>query len=529
MSVELDKRRITAEYSPPVYVKAAGCLSVYDFFKEAAARHPDARALVDRSKVYTYRQTLNRVNSIATAMAARGVRQGDRVAVLAENCSEYIELHLAAACLGVVVACQNWRLNCEEIEQCVALVSPSLLLYSLRFADTAESISKNLQMDIECLQSSVADWAQLYSGHTPRSTVDIEAGLLILYTSGTTGPAKAALISQRALIARMILLRTDLQITADDSFVAWAPMFHMGGSEHSLSTLMIGGTVLIADGFDVDFIAQLIGTERLGWLLLVPSTIDRLLESLDRQKVIVKGVKRVGAMADLLPKKQLAMISGRLDAPFLNTFGATETGIAPASGHAIPAGEEPDRLSKVLNSLCSFRLTDESGNDVAPGEVGEATVKGPTLFSGYWGDDLANKKDFSDGWFRMGDLFRQNAEGTFDFCGRAKYLIKSGGENIYPAEIEAILLADERVLDAVVISSRDEKWGEVPVAVIATEFEHTENLSADFMASCRKHLASYKCPKKVILVSSDRLVRNTSGKVDRNDLERQLKAEGLIN
>lgn len=528
MSMDIDKHRATAEYSPPAYVKAAGCLSVYDLFREAAARNPDARSLVDRSKAYTYRQTLSRVDSIATALAARGVRQGDRVAVLAENCSEYIEFHLAAACLGVVVACQNWRLNSEEVEQCVTLVSPTLLLYSSRFTDAAKSISKNLQMDIECLQSSIADWVKRYQGQALPFIADIEAGLLILYTSGTTGPAKAALISQRALIARMILLRTDLGITSDDGFVAWAPMFHMGGSEHSLSTLMIGGTVLIADGFDVDHIAQLIATERLGWLLLVPSTIDRLVESLDRQEVIVKGVKRVGAMADLLPKKQLAMISGRLDAPFLNTFGATETGIAPASGHAIPAGEEPDKLSKVLNSLCSFRLTDESGNDVAMGEVGEATVKGPTLFSGYWGDDLANKKDFSDGWFRMGDLFRQNSEGTFDFCGRAKYLIKSGGENIYPAEIEAVLLTDERVLDAVVIASRDEKWGEIPVAVIATESQQVQDLPEELMASCRKRLASYKCPKKVILVSFDKLVRNTSGKVDRNDLERQLKAEGII-
>jgi fatty-acyl-CoA synthase len=178
--------------------------------------------------------------------------------------------------------------------------------------------------------------------------------------------------------------------------------------------------------------------------------------------------------------------------------------------------------------LCGFRLVDEAGNDVAPGDVGEAAVKGPTLFSGYWGDDRANERDFFDGWFRMGDLFTQNPDGSLDFYGRAKYLIKSGGENIYPAEIETILLSDHRVLDAVVISSRDEKWGEVPVAVIATDLEQTSELPGELLASCREELASYKCPKKVILVPFEQLLRNTSGKVDRNDLARQLIAEGLI-
>ena len=210
--------------------------------------------------------------------------------------------------------------------------------------------------------------------------------------------------------------------------------------------------------------------------------------------------------------------------PFLNTFGATETGIAPASRGTIGPGEFPDTLAKSLSSLCALRLVDGDGADVADGDVGEAAVRGPTLFSGYWNNPSANARDFRDGWFRMGDLFRRNADGTLDFCGRAKYLIKSGGENIYPAEIEAVLLADSRVKDAIVVSQRDEKWGEVPVAVLASTVDDTEDLEAELRSACRDQLAGYKCPRAFVFIEFDDLPRSSSGKIVRQDVEDWLRA-----
>ena len=350
----------------------------------------------------------------------------------------------------------------------------------------------------------------------------MESGLLILYTSGTSGPAKAAVISQRALIARMTLLRTDLDIDADDGFIAWSPMFHMGGTEHSISTLMIGGTVFVADGFDPCYIARTLGAHRIGWLLLVPATIERVIEALDAADITPRGVKRVGAMADLLPKQQIARLSARVQAPFLNTFGATETGIAPASRATIAPGQIPATLAKTLNSLCALRLVDEAGDDVGEGEVGEAAVRGPTLFSGYWNNTAANAESFRDGWFRMGDLLRRRVDGAVDFCGRAKYLIKSGGENIYPAEIEAVLLADPRVQDAIVVAQADEQWGEVPVAVLASA--DLQGLEAALSAACRERLAGYKCPKAFVFIDFAALPRSLSGKILRADVEAWLGA-----
>lgn len=517
-----------ATYQPTENVSSAAQLTVFELFTEAARRHPGKTALSDKTRQFSYATVHARVTSMVKVLQSKGIGSGDRVAVLSENCIEYIELHLAAAALGAIVACQNWRSNASELQHCISLVTPALIIFSERFAQQAAALMQNSALPGLSWPDCTNEITEHPSAQTAPARVNTETGLLILYTSGTTGPAKAAVISQRALIARMQLLRIDLDIDEADGFVAWSPMFHMGGSEHSISTLMFGGSVFVSDGFDAHYIANTIGAHRLGWLLLVPATIERLLEALDAHNINAKGIKRVGAMADLLPTQQIAQISARLNSPFLNTFGATETGIAPASRGVIAPGVEPDNLAKRLSSMCALRLVDEHGKDVVDGEVGEAAVKGPTLFSGYWANEAANENDFFDGWFRMGDLFRRNADGNLDFCGRAKYLIKSGGENIYPAEIECVLLAHNHVQDAIVVSHPSDKWGEVPVAVLATEYTNTNTIKSQLLAACRGELASYKCPKDIVFIDFEDLPRSSSGKIVRQDVETWLREKDLV-
>jgi len=252
----------------------------------------------------------------------------------------------------------------------------------------------------------------------------------------------------------------------------------------------------------------------------VPATVDPLIEAVKRLGVIPKGIKVVGCMADLLPKATIVELTTVMHAPFFNTFGSTETGLPPASGHLIPPGIYPDNLSKRMSSMCSMRIVDENGIEVPAGVAGQALVKGPTLFSGYWGAFEVNKRDFDGGWFRMGDLFRRNEDGSVEFAGRAKYLIKSGGENIYPAEIERVLLSDPRIADAVVVRKPDPKWGEVPVAVLARA---TADLSqSDVEQLCRREMAGYKRPKEVRFVNFDELPRSSTGKIQREDVEKWL-------
>jgi len=500
-------------------IRKAGRTSVYRLFREQALRNPERWAIESDQRRLTYGALLDRVDRLADALTVKGIQHGQRIAVLSENRHEYVEVQLAAARIGAIVACQNWRLTDSELQHCIDLVSPSLLIFSTRQSGVVDRLELK---DMPRLEFGDRYEEAIDSGVAGRAfdDVDPESGLIMLYTSGTTGPAKAALISQRALMARMSVFRFDLGADPEDAYLAWSPMFHMGGTEHGLSTLMMGGLVIVMDGFKVDAMAEIVGRHRLSWLLLVPATVEPLIEAVKRLGVTPKGVKVVGCMADLLPKATIVELTTVMRAPFFNTFGSTETGLPPASGHLIAPGIHPDNLSKQMSSLCSMRIVDANDADVPVGVVGQALVKGPTLFSGYWGAPEINERDFTDGWFRMGDLFRKNADGSVDFAGRAKYLIKSGGENIYPAEIESVLLSDPRIADAVVVRKPDPKWGEVPVAVLARAAP--DLLQSDVEQLCKRELAGYKRPKEIRFVNFDELPRSSTGKILREDVEKWL-------
>ncbi len=481
--------------------------TVYGLIAMRARQHPDKLALSEVGRVLTYGAMLAAANRIAADLHARGIVRGDRVAVLSENCIAYTLVQIACAKLGAIVACQNWRLAVPELRHCLEIVEPRLLIVSARYAALgAETAPATPLLDMATLGAD---------GEAPH-TARAEDGLLIIYTSGTTGHPKAATISHRAEIARMTALRMDLRIAPDDGYVAWAPMFHMGGTEHLLAALMSGAHGTVIDGFDADAICDAIARERIGWLMLVPATIAPLIERLRARGVRPAGVRAVGCMADLVPQAQVAEITVLVGAPYLNSFGATETGMPPLSGGLIAPDAVGGSLDKQLSSLVELRLVGPDGIDVADGDTGEAWVRGPTLFSGYWGAPQANAACFQDGWFRMGDLFRHTADG-YAFVGRSKYLIKSGGENIYPAEIERVLLADPRIVDAIVVRQADARWGEVPVAVIARTDESLD--AATVLALCRTELAAYKCPRGVRFVEPDAFPRSASGKIIREAVE----------
>jgi len=500
-------------------IARAGRLTVYELFRSRVRRDGNALAIEAGSYRLSYAQLEHRVRRLSAALARRGIVRGDRLALLSENRPEYVEIALAAARLGVIVACQNWRLSQGELRGCIELVRPKLLVVSARHAPTLTAIRIDgvpvleIESDYEGLVAEDDD-----ASADPR--VDPEDGLLILYTSGTTGLPKGALISHRAEIARMAVLGMDLGVTERDGFLAWAPMFHMGSMDQVLGALMNGAAVIVIDGFDPRGIVDVIARHRLGWLLLMPGSIAPVVDLLRRERTVAKGIKACGAMADLVPTALIAELSGLLGAPYLNSFGSTETGLPPASAVLIPPGAVPSTLSKRQSALCDLRLLDTDGRDVADGETGEGAIRGPTVFSGYWGADETNARDFQDGWFRMGDLFRRNPDGSYDFVDRAKYMIKSGGENIYPAEIERVLLADPRIADAVVVRRMDPTWGEVPVAFVAAKGGALS--PEDVEAICRHGLAGYKRPRDVRFMAFEDFPRSTTGKIQRHEMERRL-------
>jgi fatty-acyl-CoA synthase len=432
-----------------------------------------------------------------------------------------VELELAAACLGCIIACQNWRLSEGELQHCIDLVDPILVVTSERFLSTIDRLTLDTRQ-VLTLESGYEPMLANAEPLQPLPHVDPEDGLVILYTSGTTGLPKGALISHRAEIARNMVLRVDMHARESDGFIAWAPMFHMGSTDQVLGALMSGATVHVVDGFQAETIVSIMENHDLGWMLLMPGSIEPVVELLRASGRRPKSIRAVGAMADLVPHHLIVELSRLTNAPYLNSFGSTETGLPPASARLLPAGEMPTSLSKRKSALCDLRLLDPEGRDVPDGEPGEVAVRGPTVFSGYWNAAETNARDFADGWFRLGDLFRRNPDGSYDFVDRAKYMIKSGGENIYPAEIERVLLADSRVSDAIVVRQRDDRWGEVPVAFISRK---DDSLTADIVEQmCRSSLAGYKRPKGIHFIAFEDFPRSTTGKILRHEMEARLRA-----
>ena len=518
-----DARQAGAQGGP--LVARAAKSTVGSLFRAQARLHPGRVALQDAAGTVDFGALDARTERLATALAARGAGPGGRVAILSENRREYLELFLAAAKVGAAVACQNWRLAAGELAHCVTLVQPALSFVSPRHAAAWRAACPDrpaivLGDEYEALLEAAAPTA----APTEAAAVDPEDALLILYTSGTTGRPKGAVISHRAEIARNLVIRAEYGIGPSDTFAAWSPLYHMGAADWSLGTLMSGGKVVIVDGFDAARLAAVVATEELGWLLLMPGMVGKFADELEAGAVRARGVKLCGVMADLVPPAEIARITTLLGAPYANTFGATETGCPPCSSNRIPVGVAPTRLAKEQSPFCEVRLVDAEDRDVPDGTPGELCMRGPTLFSGYWDAAAVNAVEFRGGWFHMGDVFVRHPDGTMDFVDRVKYLIKSGGENIYPAEIERVLLQDPRVAEAAVVRRPDARWGEVPVAFVARRDEPlAQALTADeLLRRCRAELAGYKQPKDVRFIAERDFPRSASGKVQRHELEKRL-------
>ncbi len=498
--------------------QAAG-VTIGELLRARARLHPDRVAVEDGARRFSFAELNARVNRLAAVLRTLDIGRGDRVAILSENRAEYLELMFAAGKLGAIVCALNWRLADREMRHCVTLTLPRATLVSTAYEATAARLGDVLGERV-LLGEDYEQRLACARADEPDIAAEAEDGHVILYTSGTTGNPKGALVSHRAQLARMHSSCVDFDLAQGDVFVAWAPMFHMVSTDQSIHVLCLGGRVIVIPGLDVDRILHAVETEHLWWLVVMPGMIEELIAGARRRRTVPRGIKLIGAMADLVPRHQLAEVTSLLRAPYANTFGATETGLPPASVGRVPIGAAPGRLPKTPSSTCVFRLVDDQDREVPDGMPGELAIRGPTLFSGYWNAPESNAHDFRGGWFHMGDVFVRNPDGTIDFVDRVKYLIKSGGENVYPAEIEQVLLGDARVAEAVVVRRADARWGEVPVAFVARRDQTVSE--AELIEACRGNLAGYKRPKEVRFIALEDFPRSTTGKIQRHEMEKWL-------
>ncbi|WP_172297131.1 class I adenylate-forming enzyme family protein [Pseudoruegeria sp. HB172150] len=515
--------------TPGALIRAATDLTLADVLRTQATIRPDAEALVMGESSLTYRELNDITDRLATGLRQTGMRRGDRLAVLSHNSIRYVLLFHAAAKAGIAIAALNWRFAPAELEHAISVVEPAYIAVSEEcgtLLDRARVEIPRILMDRYETGGSTLSFGDLSNTSPERFEIQSEDIVSITFTSGSTGHPKAVAISHRALLARAAVIGIDWLLEPGDAFVGWAPLFHIAASDYVFTTMVMSGTYVVVDGFRAEVIADTARARKIGWLFLVPGTVEPLIEALGSAPLPGGQMKLVGVMADLIPPAEMQRICAVTGARYLNSYGMTESGLIPCVPSVTESSEGIGQtLPKMQSAMCSIRLIDEAGQDVPDGEPGQLLIRSQTLASGYWNNSEATAKAFAGGWYHSGDVLRRNADGTLQFVGRVSGMIKSGGENIYPAEIERALLAHADVTEAAAIGVTHPKWGETPVAFVSLSDGAICGPDA-LKQHLRGHIAGYKIPSEIHIIALSDFARNVTGKIDRLALRKLLQLCG---
>jgi fatty-acyl-CoA synthase len=425
----------------------------------------------------------------------------------------------------VTVLTLNIRLHPSELGYCIATGKPVVLLASAAGAalvtasgEQAGGVSAFVCFDGE-RDGYLGYESLLAAAPAAVPDADVRPGDIhnVLYTSGTTGRPKGATISHGAAAIRGLRLAQWFGLTPDDGFIGWLPLFHCGGDESLYATMLTGGRFATFRKADPVAMFRLIERDRLSWTLLLPGVITDFLDHPDRDRYDLSSMRFAIGYANMMPHvvEQLTAACG-ID--FYDAFGQTETSYLLAHGISHP-GETPTGR-KVPAPLLDVRIVDEDLTEQPAGVPGECVVRGPSVMSGYLDDPAATEEAFRGGWLHTGDVLVRHDDGTLSFVDRKKYLIKTGGENVYPAEVEQVIAAHDAVQEVCVLGVPDARWGETVKAVVVRR-PGTEVTAAEIVAWCRDRLAGYKRPRYVEFMAAEDLPRSTTGKLQRHELARR--------
>jgi fatty-acyl-CoA synthase len=489
-----------------------------DLLAKRAELSPDAVAIdeVATQRMTTYGELDRRAGRVAGLLAARGVGEGDRIAILCRNRIAFFEALFACARLGAILVPLNWRMPPAELDALIADCRPALLLFGAEDSGGAGRLSSStprigLDEDFESLTAAAAPVP-------PRPFWPADGVWYLLYTSGTTGRPKGVIYTYRMAVANYVNIGSAIGLTGADCTASFLPLFHTAGINlHALPTLIAGGQVILLPGFDADAVVKLIEAERLDTVFAVPTVYQALLDHPRFAGAPLARVRHWGCGGAPLPDVLVERMR-HLGVRVCNGMGMTETGPTMFLAEPAAAWERIGSVGKP-QLLCRARIVDEAGSDVPEGGVGELLFAGPAITPGYWNDPEATRSAFTgDGWLRSGDLARRDADGFYWVVGRRKEMFISGGENVYPAEVENVLAAHPAVAEAAVVGAEDPRWGEVGRAFIQIAGGRAPPEAGQLEAFCRSRLAAYKVPKSFEFVAD--FPRTAAGKVQKHLLAR---------
>jgi fatty-acyl-CoA synthase len=501
-------------------------MNLADLIDRNAAFTPYRPAIRFADRVLTYADFATRIAATAcTLYSELGVRRGDRVVILAANHPDYLVLLYACARLGALLVPLNWRLAPSELAFMLSDAEPKVLLVEEAFAASVLPLVSSLPrlriVGIDCrpTDASLEDLLAVGHGDAGDQGIGLSAPLLLVYTSGTTGHPKGALLRQEALLANAAMSHHVHGLTAADHVLTVLPLFHVGALNiQTTPALQAGATVTLHPRFTPDATLATLAADRPSLLVLVPTAIQALIEHPRWAETDLSCLRAVTTGSTIVPQPLIDALTAR-GVPVLQIYGATETG--PTSIYTRLGGDLSRGNSTGLPGLlCEARIVDDEGREVPHGTAGEIVVRGPNVFCGYWRNEAATAEALRDGWYHSGDIAVRDADGYFHIRDRKKNLIISGGENIYPAEIERVLAGHPAVADAAVVGRPDPRWQEVPVAYVMLR-KGVSTDATELAQHAGRELARFKVPRDFVFV--DELPRNALGKVQHFRLREQAR------
>jgi len=506
-------------------------INVGEWISKWARIQPDKVAVISDSTTYTYGQLNVRINKLSHYFLDKGIKKGDRVAVLLHNCKEYIEIFFALSRIGGILVPLNWRLAIPELKFIIEDSGAHFIIFEDDFIENAEKL-RNIMPVFTCIACSVKGkskvkddipWIEDYEssiGQYPETDPILQSPSgendphILMYTSGTTGLPKGAVLSHRKTFFNVLNASFYFDLTRKDTAIIARPLFHSGGLIVEMAPVIYkGGTVIVKKRFKPVEILETIQKHKVTILELPATVYNFILTECDISrydlhtiKCAFTGGERVSITLIKSLKERGLLIS--------QIYGLTEA----STLFWLPMEKAEEKMGSVGSPVLhgDIRIVDERGKPVRPGEIGEVIVKGPIVMNGYWKHPDLTKKVIRGGWLHTGDLAKTDEEGFVFIVDRKKDMFISGGENVYPAEIENVLLAHPGILDVAIIGVPDEKWGEVGKAFIVVK-EGGNLQHKDIVNFLNDKLGKYKIPKYVECVK--KLPKTASGKIKKRLLK----------
>jgi indoleacetate---CoA ligase len=495
-----------------------------------AAFTPEQAALAFDGRTITYRELASRIARAAAALRRLGVAPGDRVAWLGLNHPATLVLLFACARLRAMLVPLSWRLAAPELRRMLDDCAPRALLAQAQFRDTVAAMRCAGMPRPLAIDEVPAGWddGNALLGlapplHGPLRAADDDAPLLVCYTSGSTGTPKGAVLTQSALFFNAVNSTQMHDLTRGDRVLTTLPLFHVGGlCIQTLPALHAGATVFLHPKFDAGETLAAIARDAITLTVLVPAQLDMLVAHPAWAAADLGSLRCVTTGSMIVPARNFDALHAR-GVPLIQVYGSTETG--PIATYTLPSQATRKAGSAGRPAIhCSVRVVDADDSDAAPGTTGEVLVGGPNVMAGYWNAPDETAAALRDGWFHTGDVGHFDGDGDLWIDGRSKDMIISGGENIYPAEIENVLAEASDIAEVAVVGRPDATWGEVVVAAIVTRSGRVLDEN-DVRALLHGRVARYKHPREIVFLPA--LPRSALGKLRRDELRRMLRTTAL--